>query len=74
MGSNTEKKPWTNLQNSYNREKSNIAITILEKLSFLKGNKIISQFDEQMFQPGFWVQNHLFEFVFLCCEFTKVIL
>ena len=68
MESNTEKKPWTNLQNSYknlskeiksdnfcyrqvgraitkwgtmgnNREKSNIAIAILEKIPFLKGNK-----------------------------------
>ena len=54
MGSNTEKKPWTNLQNLYknwskniksdnlmgsNREKSNIAIAILEKLTILKGNK-----------------------------------
>ena len=59
MGSNTEKKPCTNQQNSYknlskeirtqswkndkymggNREKSNIAIAILEKLPFLKGNK-----------------------------------
>ena len=28
-----------------NREKSNIAIAILEKLPFLKGNKIISCFD-----------------------------
>ena len=60
MGSNSEKKPWTNLQNLYknwakilrattlaitkleesnlmgsNREKSNIAIAILEKLPFL---------------------------------------
>ena len=36
-GSNTENKPWTNLQNSYNnwsnREKSNIAIAILEKFT-----------------------------------------
>ena len=66
MGSNTEKKPWTNIQNSYknwskeiksdnfcyrkvgkaittymgsNTEKSNIAIAILEKLPFSKGNK-----------------------------------
>ena len=65
MGSNTEKKPWTNAQNSYknwskeiksdnfcyrkvgraitkwgkNREKSNIAIAILEKLPLLKGDK-----------------------------------
>ena len=65
MESNTEKKPWTNLQNSYknlskkiksdnfcyrkvgraitkwgsNREKSNIAIAILEKLPSIKGNK-----------------------------------
>ena len=28
-----------------NREKSNIAIAILEKLPFLKGKKIISYFD-----------------------------
>ena len=28
-----------------NREKSNIAVTILEKLTFLKGNKNISHFD-----------------------------
>ena len=28
-----------------NREKYNIAIAILEKLPFLKGNKIISHFD-----------------------------
>ena len=28
-----------------NREKSNIAIAILKKLPFLKGNKIISNFD-----------------------------
>ena len=59
MGSNTEKMPWINLQNSYknwskeiksdnlmgsNREKSNIAIAILEKLSFLEGNKIYFAF------------------------------
>ena len=29
-----------------NREKSNIAIAILEKLSYLKGNKNISHFDD----------------------------
>jgi hypothetical protein len=69
MGSNTEKKPWTNVQNLYkieakkpwaptfaiakwksdnlmgsNREKSNIAIRILEKWPFLKGTKNIFAF------------------------------
>ena len=54
MGSNTEKKTWANLQNSYknwskeiksnnwmesNKEKSNIAIAILNRLPFLKDNK-----------------------------------
>ena len=34
MGSNTEKKPWTNLQNKDD----------IKKLPFLKGKKIISNF------------------------------
>ena len=60
MGSNTVKKPWTNLQNSYKNWSKEIksdnfcyrkvrrAITkwgAKEKLSFLKGKKIISHFD-----------------------------
>ena len=50
MGSNTEKKPWTNLQNSTIIEAKGLrattfAIAILEKLPFLKVNKIISYLD-----------------------------
>ena len=60
MESNTEKKPWNNLQNSYKNWSKEIksdnfcyrkvgrAITkwgaILEKLPFLKGNKNNSEF------------------------------
>ena len=49
MGSNTEKKPWTNLQNSYKivakgLRATTFAIAILEKLSFSNGNKIYFAF------------------------------
>ena len=45
MGSNTEKKQQTNVQNSYKnlskeiKSDNTFAIAILEKLPFLKGNK-----------------------------------